>query len=51
MQMLLMNLAMIRGAKAITEEIKTVEKEYWIINNIAINNIIMCIILNNRKFI
>ena len=31
MQMLLANLAMIRGAKAITEEIKTVDKEYWII--------------------
>ena len=31
MQTLLANLAMIRGAKAITEEIKTVDKEYWII--------------------
>ena len=31
MQMLLANLAMIRGAKAITEEIKTVDKGYWII--------------------
>ena len=31
MQMLLANLAMIRGAKAITEEINTVDKEYWII--------------------
>ena len=31
MQMLLANLAMIRGAKAITEESKTVDKEYWII--------------------
>ena len=31
MQMLLANLAMIKGAKAITEDIKTVDKEYWII--------------------
>ena len=31
MQMLLANLAMIRGAKAITEEIKTIDKGYWII--------------------
>ena len=31
MQTLLANLAMIRGATAITEEIKTVDKEYWII--------------------
>ena len=31
MQMLLPNLAMIRGAKAITEVIKTVDKGYWII--------------------
>ena len=31
MQMLLANLAMLRGVKAVTEEIKTVDKEYWII--------------------
>ena len=31
MQTLLANLAMIRGAKAITEEIKTIDKGYWII--------------------
>ena len=31
MQMLLANLAMIRGVKAINEEIKNVDKEYWII--------------------
>ena len=31
MQTLLENLAMIRGAKAITEEIKTIDKGYWII--------------------
>ena len=31
MQMLLANLAMIRGAKAISEDIKTVDKGYWII--------------------
>ena len=31
MQMLLANLAVIRGAKAMTEEIKIVNKEYWII--------------------
>ena len=43
MQMLLANLAMIRGAKAITEEIKTVDKEYWII--IAWLSIILLCIL------
>ena len=31
MQTLLANLAMIRGTKAITEEIKTIDKGYWII--------------------
>ena len=31
MQTLLANLAMIRGVKAITKEIKTVDKGYWII--------------------
>ena len=28
---LVTNLAMIRGVKAISEEIKTIDKEYWII--------------------
>ena len=31
MQTLLANLAMIRGVKAITEEVKSIDKEYWII--------------------
>ena len=31
MQALVTNLAMIQGAKAISEEIKTIDKEYWII--------------------
>ena len=43
MQMLLANLAMIRGAKAITEEIKSIDKEYWII--IAwLSIIVLCIL-------
>ena len=43
MQMFLANLAMISGAKAITEEIKTVEKEYWIIL-IWLSLILLCIL-------
>ena len=43
MQMLLANLAMIKGAKAITEDIKTVEKEYWIII-IWLSLILLCIL-------
>ena len=43
MQTLLANLAMIRGAKAITEEIKIVDKEYWVI--IAWLSIILLCIL------
>ena len=31
MQALVTNLAMIQGVKAISEEIKTIDKEYWII--------------------
>ena len=31
MKTLLANLAMIRRVKAITEEIKSIDKEYWII--------------------
>ena len=43
MQMLLANLAMIRGAKAITEEIKNIDKEYWIII-IWLSIILLCIL-------
>ena len=43
MQTLLANLAMIRGAKAITEEIKTVDKEYWIII-IWLTLILLCVL-------
>ena len=43
MQTLLANLAMIRGAKAITEEIKTVDKEYWIIIT-WLSIILLCIL-------
>ena len=51
MQTLLANLAMIRGAKAITEEIKTVDKEYWIII-IWLSIILLCgFIFNHREII
>ena len=43
MQMLLTNLAMIRGAKAITEEIKFVDKGYWIII-IWLSIILLCVL-------
>ena len=43
MQMLLANLAMIRGAKAITEEIKTVDKGYWIIIT-WLSMILLCVL-------
>ena len=43
MQTLLANLAMIRGAKAITEEIKSIYKEYWIII-IRLSIILLCVL-------
>ena len=43
MQTLLTNLAMIREAKAITKEIKTVDKEYWIII-IWLSLILLCVL-------
>ena len=43
MQMLLANLEMIRGAKAITEEIKSIDKEYWIIIT-WLSIILLCIL-------
>ena len=43
MQTLLANLAMIRGAKAITKEINTVDKEYWIII-VWLSVILICIL-------
>ena len=43
MQMLLANLAMIRGAKAITEEIEAIDKEYWIII-IWLSLILLCVL-------
>ena len=46
--MLLANLAMIKGAKAITEEINTVDKGYWII--IAwLSIILLCILFFNYR--
>ena len=51
MQTLLANLAMIRGAKAVTEDIETIDKEYWIII-IWLSLILMCIfILSHRDII
>ena len=59
MQTLLANLAMIRGAKAITEEIKTVDKGCWIIIT-WLSIILLCVLfltieklyrlLNFRKY-
>ena len=43
MQTLLANLAMIRGAKAITEEIEAIDKEYWIII-ILLSLILLCVL-------
>ena len=43
MQTLLANLAMIRGAKATTEEIKSIDKEYWIIIT-WLSIILLCIL-------
>ena len=50
MQALVANLAMIRGVKAISKEIETIDKEYWIII-IWIINITMCFIFDYRKII
>ena len=43
MQTLVANLAMIRCVKAINEEIKTIDKEYWIII-IWLSFILLCVI-------
>ena len=43
MQMLLANLAMIRGAKAINEENEAIDKEYWIII-IWLSLILLCVL-------
>ena len=43
MQVLVMNLAMIRGVKAISKEIETIDKEYWIII-IWLSTILLCIL-------
>ena len=43
MQALVANLAMIRGVKAISEEIKTIDKEYWIIV-IWLSLILLCVL-------
>ena len=43
MQTLLANLAMIRGAKAISEEMKSIDKEYWIIM-MWLSIILLCIL-------
>ena len=51
MQELLANLAMIRGVKAISEEIETIDKEYWIIIIWLSIYIIMCFIFDYREII
>ena len=43
MQTLLANLAMIRGIKAIDEEIEAIDKEYWIII-IWLSLILLCVL-------
>ena len=43
MQALVANLAMIRGVKAISEEIETIDKEYWIII-IWLSFILLCVL-------
>ena len=43
MQTLLANLAMIRGVKALSKEIKSIDKEYWIII-IWLSFILLCIL-------
>ena len=43
MQALVTNLAMIQGVKAISEEIKTIDKEYWIII-IWLSFILLCVL-------
>ena len=43
MQALVANLAMIRGVKDISEEIKAIDKEYWIII-IWLSIILLCIL-------
>ena len=43
MQILLANLAMIRGVKAINEEIEAIDKEYWIII-IWLSLILLCVL-------
>ena len=37
------NLAMIRGVKAISKEIETIDKEYWIIK-IWLSQILLCVL-------
>ena len=43
MRALVTNFAMIRGVKAISEEIKTIDKEYWIII-IWLSFILLCVL-------
>ena len=51
MQALVANLATIRGVKAITKEIETIDKEYWIII-IWLSFILLCILfVDHRKII
>ena len=51
MQALVANLAMLRGVKAISKEIETIDKEYWIII-IWLSFILLCILFfYHRKII
>ena len=43
MQMLLTNLAIVRGAKAVSEENETIAKEYWIIT-VWLSLILFCVL-------
>ena len=48
---LVTNLAMIKGVKAINEEIKNeINKEYWIII-IWLSSILLCVFFNHREIV
>ena len=52
MQALVTNLAMIKGVKAINEEIKNeTNNEYWIIIYMVFTDFTMCYIFNHRKIV
>ena len=51
MQALVTNLSMIQGVKAISEEIKTIDKEYWIIIPWLLSISLCVLFLTIEKFI